>query len=338
MNVKKIYSSLIVLLIVFTTVNAQKKIIVDAQGKADFKTIQGAINSLIDSSVSARVIFIKKGIYKEKLYIEKGNIILEGEDREKTIITASIARDEWRCGHADDWGVATMNVGASDITLKNLTITNSFGFDWKNETTVYCASDTAGKQKKLRKDGHQMALRTMNATRFKAINCHFRAFGGDTVSPWDVENGMWYFKDCIMEGGVDFYCPRGWAWAENCEFIAHSGTAAIWHDGSKMEDSKAVLINCKFKGYDGFLLGRYHRDAQFYLINCEFAKNMRDSAIYRVQTANILQWGHRVYYYNCHREGGNDFKWHTNNLPAGLTTTDININWVFKNKWNPEMN
>jgi len=337
-NVKKIYSSLIVLLIVFTTVNAQKKIIVDAQGKADFKTIQGAINSLIDSSVSARVIFIKKGIYKEKLYIEKGNIILEGEDREKTIITASIARDEWRCGHADDWGVATMNVGASDITLKNLTITNSFGFDWKNETTVYCASDTAGKQKKLRKDGHQMALRTMNATRFKAINCHFRAFGGDTVSPWDVENGMWYFKDCIMEGGVDFYCPRGWAWAENCEFIAHSGTAAIWHDGSKMEDSKAVLINCKFKGYDGFLLGRYHRDAQFYLINCEFAKNMRDSAIYRVQTANILQWGHRVYYYNCHREGGNDFKWHTNNLPAGLTTTDININWVFKNKWNPEMN
>jgi pectinesterase len=338
-SVKKIYSSLIVLLIVFTTVHAQKKIIVDAQGKADFKTIQGAINSLIDSSVSARVIFIKKGIYKEKLYIEKGNIILEGEDREKTIITASIARDEWRCGHADDWGVATMNVGASDITLKNLTITNSFGFDWKKETTVYCASDTAaGKQKKLRKDGHQMALRTMNATRLKAINCHFRAFGGDTVSPWDVENGMWYFKDCIMEGGVDFYCPRGWAWAENCEFIAHSGTAAIWHDGSKVEDSKTVLINCTFKGYDGFLLGRYHRDAQFYLINCEFAKNMSDSAIYRVQTANILQWGHRVYYYNCHREGGNDFKWYTNNLPAGLTVTDININWVFKNKWNSEMN
>jgi pectinesterase len=338
-SVKKIYSSLIALLIVFTTVDAQKKIIVDAQGKGDFKTIQGAINSLIDSSVSAKVIFIKKGFYKEKLYIEKGNIILEGEDREKTIITASIARDEWRCGHADYWGVATMNVGASDITLKNLTITNSFGFDWKNETTLYCASDTAaGKLKKLRKDGHQMALRTMNATRLKAINCHFRAFGGDTVSPWDGENGMWYFKDCIMEGGVDFYCPRGWAWAENCEFIAHSGTAAIWHDGSKVEDSKTVLINCAFKGYDGFLLGRYHRDAQFYLINCEFAKNMRDSAIYRVQTANILQWGHRVYYYNCHREGGNDFKWYTNNLPAGLTTTDININWVFKNKWNPEMN
>jgi pectinesterase len=324
---------------------AQKKIIVDADGKGDFKTIQGAINSLPDSSAISRIIFIKRGVFNEKLYIEKANIILEGEDREKTIITESIARDEWRCGHADDWGVATLNVGANDITLKNLTITNSFGFDFKEEKTIYCASDKinlpaglAGKQKKVGKNGHQMALRTMNATRLKAINCHFRAYGGDTVSPWEVENGLWYFKDCIMEGGVDFYCPRGWAWAENCEFIAHRGTAAVWHDGSKHKNSKTVLMHCRFKGYNGFLLGRYHRDAQFYLVNCSFAKNMRDSAIYRVPTTNIIQWGHRAYYYNCHREGGNDYSWYANNLPAGLKAGDINVSWIFKNKWNPVMN
>jgi len=321
---------------------AQKTIMVDAGGKGDYKTIQGAINSLPDSSATRRVIFIKKGVYNEKLYIEKSNIVLEGEDREKTVITESIARDEWRCGHTDDWGVATMNVGANDITLKNLTITNSFGFDFKEEKIIYCASDTinlpgaqAGKQKKLTKNGHQMALRTMNATRLKAINCHFRAYGGDTVSPWNVENGLWYFKDCIIEGSVDLFCPRGWAWAENCEFIAHGGTAIIWHDGSAIEDSKTVLMNCRFKGYDGFWLGRYHRDAQFYLINCSFAKNMRDSAFYRVQTANIIQWGHRVYYYNCHREGGNDYSWYANNLPDGIKAADINVDWVFKNKWKP---
>jgi pectinesterase len=231
--------------------------------------------------------------------------------------------------------VATMNVGANDITLKNLTITNSFGFDLKEETTVYCASDTVSKQKKLRKDGHQMALRTMNATRMKAINCRFRSFGGDTVSPWDVENGMWYFKDCIMEGGVDFYCPRGWAYAENCEFITHSGPAAIWHDGSRVEDSKTVLVNCTFKGYDGFSLGRYHRDAQFYLINCRFAKNMKDAPIYRVPTNNTINWGERIYYFNCQREGGSDFKWYANNLPTAVKASDITVNWVFKNKWNP---
>ncbi|HEX7847119.1 MAG TPA: pectinesterase family protein, partial [Chitinophagaceae bacterium] len=246
--------SVVVLLMIVSVSVAQKKIVVSQDGKGDYKTIQGAINSLPETASSPRIIFIKKGTYSEKLYIEKGNIVFEGEDREKTIITASIARDEWRCGHMDDWGVATMNIGANDITLKNLTITNSFGFDYKEEVIIYCASDTVNKQKKLRKDGHQMALRTMNAaTRLKAINCRFRAFGGDTVSPWEVESGLWYFKDCVMEGGVDFYCPRGWAWAENCEFISHTGPAAIWHDGSKVEDSKTVLVNCKFRGYDGFL-------------------------------------------------------------------------------------
>lgn len=320
----------------FVQLTAQKKIVVDQSGKGDFRTIQGAINSIADSSAIPRIISIRNGVYREKIYIEKSNIVFEGEDREKTIIIASIARDEWRCGHTDDWGVATLNVGANDITLKNLTITNNYGFDFK-ERTIWCASDTtANKERKIRKDGHQMALRTMNmATRLKAINCRFRAYGGDTVSPWEVNNGMWYFKDCIMEGGVDFYCPRGWAWAENCEFITHTGPAAIWHDGSGSKDSKTVLVNCKFRGYDGFLLGRYHREAQFYLVNCEFADNMRDSSIYRVPTNNVINWGHRVYYYNCHRKSGNDFAWHRNNLPEGLQVKDINVEWVFGNRWKP---
>jgi pectinesterase len=317
---------------------SQQRIVVDAAGMGDYKTIQGALSSIPDSSAIPRTIYIRKGVYAEKLYIEKSNIIFEGEDREKTIITASIARDEWRCEHMDDWGVATMNVGADNITLKNLTVTNSFGFDFTTERTVACASDTITHQRKLVKNGHQMALRTLHATKLKAINCHFRAWGGDTVSPWEVDNGMWYFKDCIMEGGVDFYCPRGWAWAENCEFIAHGGTAAIWHDGSLHADSKTVLKNCRFSGYDGFLLGRYHRDAQFYLVDCKFAPNMRDSAIYRVQTANTIQWGHRVYYYNCHREGGKDFNWYGNNLPATVQAKDITVNWVFRDRWSPEKN
>jgi pectinesterase len=176
----------------------------------------------------------------------------------------------------------------------------------------------------------------MNSTKLRAINCHFIAYGGDTVSPWEVENGLWYFKNCIMEGGVDFYCPRGWAWAEGCTFIAKSGPAAIWHDGSKVEDSKTILINCKFEGYDNFLLGRYHRDAQFFLVNCLFAKNMRDSAIYRVPTNNTVQWGHRVYYYNCKKEDGKDFDWYKNNLPITVQPNQITVKWLFGNKWNPE--
>jgi len=267
---------------------AQKKIVVDINGSGDFNTIQEAINSLAASSNTPRTIWIKKGVYKEKLFIERSNIVFEGEDKEKTIITAAIARDEWRCEHKDDWGVATMNVRANDITLINLTIVNSFGFDFKEEKIIDCPLDSVNKQKKIGKYGHQMALRAMNCTKLKAVNCHFRSLAGDTVSPWETENGMWYFKDCVMEGGVDFYCPRGWAWAENCEFITHGGTAAIWHDGSGNQDSKTVLVNCSFKGYDGFMLGRYHRDAQFYLIKCVFADNMRKELANKINVAWVF--------------------------------------------------
>jgi len=116
-----------------------------------------------------------------------------------------------------------------------------------------------------------------------------------------------------MEGGVDFYCPRGWSYAEDCTFICHSAEAAIWHDGSKNQRQKTVLKNCTFKGDKGFKLGRYHLDAQFYFINCNFDNNMADAAIYKAASSKGVKWGERVYYDNCHRQGG-DFTWLRNNL------------------------
>lgn len=316
------------------TITAKKYLIVSQDGKGDFASIQEAINALPDSSATPRTIHIKPGRYHEKIFITKHNIVLEGEDRETTKIIQSIARDEWRCDHNNDWGVATMNIDGDDITLVNLTVANDYGFTQKEPRTVACASDSNGK-KVITKDGHQMALRSMNATRLKAINCRFSAWAGDTVSPWNLVDGMFYFKDCIMEGGVDFYCPRGWAYAENCTFYTNTGPAAIWHDGSTNADYKTVLVNCKFDGYKGFKLGRYHRDAQFYLINCTFSENMANQNIYLVPTSNVIQWGNRVFYANSHREGG-DYAWHKDNLasaPGSPKATDINAKWVFKGNW-----
>jgi pectinesterase len=323
------------------TVYAQRKfpakIIVDINGKGGFRSLQEAINSLPDSAANPRTIYIKKGIYHEKIFITKHNIILEGEGRDKTVITQDIARDEWRCDHLDDWGVATFNLNGNDITLKNLTIANDYGFNQKEPRTITCATDTVTHQKVITNGGHQMALRSMKSTRLKAVNCRFRAYAGDTVSPWNTVDGMFYFKDCLMEGGVDFYCPRGWAYAENCTFYANTGPASIWHDGTGNPDFKTVLKNCKFDGYKGFLLGRYHREAQFYLINCTFSENMADSAIYFVP-GNQIQWGKRIYYANCRRKGG-DYAWFKDNLSTAkdsLTASQITPDWVFKGAWKPE--
>jgi pectinesterase len=85
------------------------------------------------------------------------------------------------------------------------------------------------------------------------------------------------------------------------------------------------------------MLGRYHREAQFYLINCAFAKNMKDTPIYRVPTNNVINWGERIYYYNCYREGGNDFKWYSNNLPAAVKAVILLLTG-FRQPLNPEKN
>ncbi|MEI9956534.1 MAG: pectinesterase family protein [Ferruginibacter sp.] len=251
---------------------AQKAIVVAQDGSGDFKSIQEAINSLPkEDNKTQRIITIKKGTYNEKLFIDKNFITLKGEDPANTIVTISLARDAWRCDNKDDYGVATINLRGSDIVLQNLSFLNSYGRDNTIDKEIVCASEPSGK-KTIKPIGHQMALRSFGTTRLVVLNCIFRAWGGDTVSPWNTDEGMFYFKDCIMEGGVDFYCPRGWALAENCSFICHNDNAAIWHDGSKFEKSKTVLLNCKFSGDDGFKLGRYHRDAQFYLLNCNFRK------------------------------------------------------------------
>lgn len=315
--------------------NSSVKLIVSQDGRGDFTSIQAAINSLPDSASLPRLIIILPGIYKEKLFISKSNIILRGDNRDKTIITQDIARDEWRCDHKDDWGVATVNLNGNDLTLENLTIANDYGFNHKEPRTVACASDSTH-QKVITGMGHQMALRSMKSTRLKAINCHFRAFAGDTVSPWNLNDGMFYFKDCAMEGGVDFFCPRGYSYAENCSFYANTGPASIWHDGTGNPEYKTVLKNCHFDGYEGFKLGRYHRDAQFYLLNCTFSKNMSDNDIYFVP-GNTILYGKRVYYFNCHRYGG-DYPWHKDNLAGAANApkaVEITPDWVFKGRWKP---
>ncbi len=312
------------------------EIVVAKDGTGDFTTIQDAVNSLPRSATSQRVIRIRKGVYHEKIFIEKDFVTLRGEDREATKIVISEARDIFRCTHADDWGVATINLNGSDIDIENLTFENEYGFSVTGDVTVPCKADTVTGEKKVRKDGHQMVLRSFNTTRLIVKNCVFRALGGDPVSPWNVDEGMFYFKDCVMEGGVDLYCPRGWSLADNCDFICHSKEAAIWHDGSRHEKSKTVFFNCRFRGDDGFKLGRYHRDAQFYLLDCRFAKNMADADIYQkaANPPNVIQWGKRVYYYDCHRDGG-DYEWHKDNLPDSLGINDITVAWVYDYKWKP---
>ena len=271
------------------------------------------------------IIYIKNGVYEEKLFIEKSNLALIGESRDSTIIVFAELRKNWRENNPDDYGAAVVNIKnkITDIIFRSITIHNNYG-------SIYGDND------------HQFAIRAGDGvTRIIIEDCNVIADGGDTVSLWNTDDGMYYHNNCYFEGYVDFVCPRGYCFIENSKFYGHNLTASIWHDGSKNEDHKFVIRNSSFDGVEGFPLGRFHRDAQFYLLDCTFSKNMADKKIFFAPSnpPRVLQWGEeRIYFYNCHREGS-DFSWFNDNLEQAKgkpKPEEINALWTFNNKWDPQ--
>ena len=101
-------------------------ITVAQDGSGDFKTIQEAINSCRAFQDDEKVIFIKSGIYKEKILIDSfyTNLKLVGESAEKTIITFDDFAGRNKMGTFKSF---TMKITGNRISLENLTIENSAG-------------------------------------------------------------------------------------------------------------------------------------------------------------------------------------------------------------------
>jgi pectinesterase len=298
------------------------KIIVAQDGSGDFTTIQEAINSVPHHNMHTVTIIIKKGTYHEKLYITTSYLTLAGEDRDSTRIVYAELRKNWNQRRfGNDWGSAVVNIDSTvtDLTITNMTIYNNYG-------SLYHTED------------HQFAIRG-GGTRVMLLGCNVIADGGDTVSLWNRQTGMYYHADCYFEGGVDFVCPRGWCYITDSKFYGRNLSASIWHDGSTNKDEKFVIRNSYFDGVKGFPLGRNHRDGQFFLLDCEFSANMADTPIYHPGSAPTpLVWGPRYYYWNCHRETG-DFSWFKDNLKDAEGSPDpsiIDAKWTFAGAWDPE--
>jgi len=324
MDKKTYYIATILFLISFSLQAQNFDVTVASDGSGDFTSIQEAINAAPASGTKPFIIFVKNGIYDEKLFIEKNFITIVGEDSAKTIITTSVLRRVWRETNPSDWGVATINIAnaVTDLTLANLTIRNNFA-----ELNPTFPNNT----------DHTMAIRG-GGNRIIIINCNVIATGGDTCSLWNTAGGMFYHINCHFSGYVDYVCPRGYCYISNCTFFGYNNNASIWHDGSGGEDHKLVVRYSDFDGITNFALGRYHRDAAFYLLDCNFSKNINNNGGILFVETEALQWGKRVYYYNCHRETG-DYPWHFDNLNTAKSNPDpdsINALWTFNKLWNPE--
>ncbi len=318
------YSVILFLIPLLIEAREKADIVVAKDGSGNFRTIQAALDSVPANNTRNIIILIKKGTYNEKLFVTKSNVALVGEDRDSTRIVFAELRENWRKAHnGSDWGSAVVNIDstATNLTVANLTVYNNYG-------SLHGSVE------------HQYAI-WGTGTRIIIINSNIIGDGGDTLSLWNRPNGMYYHANCYFEGWVDFVCPRGWCYITDSKFYGHNLSASIWHDGSSNKDQKFVIRYSTFDGVPGFPLGRHHRDAQFYLLNCIFSRNMADRAIYApLSSPNLVPWvwGERHYYYNCHHEGG-DFDWSKDNLSAAEGSPkaeQVTAAWTFGGRWNPE--
>lgn len=299
----------------------------DAVVKAGM-SIQEAIDKAPRHSTKPYTIFIKKGLYEEKVVVDRPNIVLVGEDKENTVIriaeTEKTKKVLTRNGKEVHHGVVVLTEEADSCVISSLTIYNNYG------TTVEPGNTT-----------HQMAV-FGRANHTIIVNSNIWADGNDALSLWaEGGNGMYYHADLDLRcKGVDFLCPRGWCYATRCHFFG-DGHAMIWHDGRGDKTKKLVITNSTFDAASPTKLGRWHHDSMFYLINCRMSKNVLDSNIQYAYSDKVLDpcpWGERVYYLYCQREGGHS-GWLDDNIEKSEepgTYHSTTASWTFHGKWDPE--
>lgn len=231
---------------------------VASDGSGDFNTVQEAINAVPDFRKNRTVIFIKSGVYKEKLILSKSktNVTFIGEDQMKTVLTYDdYASKKNRFGEEiGTTGSTSFYIFADDFEAHNVTFENSSG-----------------------PVGQAVAVR-VDADRVQFVNCRFLGFQ-DTLYPYG-EKSRQYYKSCYIEGTVDFIF--GWSTAvfEDCTIFCKKGglyiTAASTPEGSAYG---FVFFNCRITGDsadDSFYLGRPWRPfAKTVFIKCFLDKHIK---------------------------------------------------------------
>ncbi|ESR34140.1 putative pectinesterase 29 [Citrus sinensis] len=169
---------------------ASCQIVVDHSGHGNFSSIQSAIDNVPSNNKNWVCIFIKAGIYREKVKIpyEKPFIILKGVGKRKTRII-------WD-DHESLAASPTFASFADNVVVKSMSFVNSYNSprsDNKNPRMPAVAAMVAGDKTAFYRCG----------------------FSGVQDTLWD-DQGRHYFDRCTIEGAVDFIFGGGQSIYENC--------------------------------------------------------------------------------------------------------------------------
>jgi len=226
--------------------------IVAQDGSGDFKTVQEAINAVPDFRKQKTTIFIRNGFYKEKIIIPdtKQSLTLIGEDKYKTILSFNnFASKKSPLGdEIGTSGSASVYVCPDNFRAENITFENAAG-PVGQAVAIIVRSDHA----------------LFN-------NCRFLGFQ-DTLYTHKAGSKQ-YYKNCYIEGTVDFIFGSSTAYFDECEIFCKQNGYITAASTPEEQPYGYIFNKCKIEGdnKNSFYLGRPWRPyAHVVFIDCELS-------------------------------------------------------------------
>ncbi len=232
----------------------QHEITVAQDGSGDYTSIQAAIDATKAFPPQRVTIFIKNGIYNEKVRVPAWNTLLSliGEDAEKTIITYNDHFKKIDRGRNSTFFTYTLLVEANDFYAENLTIENTAGM--------------VGQAVALHIEGSRCVFK----------NCNIKGHQ-DTLYAGGEESTL-YFSNCLIEGTTDFIFGAATALFKSCVIISKKDSYITAASTGKGKRFGFVFIDCTLKAWEGVknvYLGRPWRPyAKTVFIRCSMEEHI----------------------------------------------------------------
>jgi pectinesterase len=216
-----------ILLTLCLRLTAQSPDFVVAQdGTGDFTSVQAAIHAVPDFRKKKTTIFIKAGTYKEKIVLaeSKAFVQLIGEHPETTVLTFDdYASKKNRFGEeVGTTGSSSFYAFGEGFSAKNISFQNSAG-PVGQAVAIWVKSDKAYFE-----------------------NCRFLGFQ-DTLYTYGAESRQ-YYKNCYIEGTVDFIFGSSIAVFENCTLHCKGEGYITAASTPQWRPYGYVFMNCKITG------------------------------------------------------------------------------------------
>ena len=249
----------LMMLITLSVKAADYNFVVAQDGSGDFTTVQAAINAVPDYRKAGPTrIYIKKGMYKEKIVIaeSKQNVQLIGEDG------AVLTYDDY-AQKPNIFGEGKGTSGSGSIYI--------FGPDFFAENITF--ENTSGPV------GQAVACHVAGD---RAVFRHCRFLGFQDTLYTFGENTREYYEDCYIEGTIDFIFGKATAVFNRCELRSkRTGgflTAPATPQGSNYG---YVFYDCKLTADEGVEAGSvwlsrpWRPYGKTVFIRCEMGQHIR---------------------------------------------------------------